>query len=538
MRAIGDLEYSRALVSHPHLTSFLSTSTMSTGQVFLPIDNTNPAIHYSGGWIDSTKSAAWNSSIEVTSNNGATASFSFTGTGVVVVGWSISGEEPGASGALSQYVLDGGSAMEYLAPLVDDNDVVFYGSGTVADGSHTLEITVINAGVGYVIDYLAYLPSPSQTTSSASYITTVFVTPSSAAQSSIQGSSSLPVGPIVGGVVGGVALLVAAALAFYFLYFRKRRGGRGFYYRHTSSEEEVVFDAEKSYGSNPAKASQADPSLTEALLSDPQPDTPAPYTDSQPSVGATPSATPTTHTYPRPRAAAATRGAGPRAHSSLRTTSATKRPRRRPHSERPPRRGGAHSLLSPCSSTQTRASVSAAQASPSRATRRCWRSLPSTRNRDVLGRWTGFVGVLMLGLFVLGRCCGSNSWISLSLSAACYTGHVTSYVPEGKSSTASSTPFSFPLAFLLLAFPGFCLLTFLGVVLGLQSGRNVIMFLAPIRQQTGIFTFLHPWSGARRHAFGKVTVVLYIYGKIDFLKCGITKVCSFWRRLNTGILYI
>ncbi|KAI0094273.1 hypothetical protein BDY19DRAFT_12143 [Irpex rosettiformis] len=40
-----------------------------------------------------------------------------------------------------------------------------------------------------------------------------------------EGGSSVPIGPIIGGVVGGVVVVVCSMLAFYYLYWRKRRSG-------------------------------------------------------------------------------------------------------------------------------------------------------------------------------------------------------------------------------------------------------------------------------------------------------------------------
>ncbi len=143
------------------------------------------------------------------------------------------------SGPISGYTLDGATNSVFLfeANAANATGVVFYNSGPLSSGKHTLDISIVQIqdNIPYLLDAVFIQEEVITQSATASntgiWISTVFVTPTAAATSpasdnnNVAGSastSSVPVGAIVGGVVGGVALLVAAGLAFYFLYFRHR----------------------------------------------------------------------------------------------------------------------------------------------------------------------------------------------------------------------------------------------------------------------------------------------------------------------------
>ena len=158
---------------------------------------------------------------------------------------------PGAksdAGPVSSYIIDGSqnSAFLYQANVTNATDVIFFNSGTLSEGKHTLEIDVldVSAETPFLLDAVALLKPEDVATTTAVWVSTVFATPSSAtatptglSANTSKSGSSLPIGAIVGGVVGGVALLVAAGLAFYFLYWRKR------HYGYHGFSRDALFDA-------------------------------------------------------------------------------------------------------------------------------------------------------------------------------------------------------------------------------------------------------------------------------------------------------
>lgn len=153
-------------------------------------------------------------------------------TQIAVIGATIA--LPGASsdsGPLSTYILDGSqnSAFVYSADVKNVSGVAFFVSENLTQGEHTLEISILSVSdkAPFLLDAIALRQPDETATTSAVWVSTVFVTPTSAPSNlsnnvATSGGSSMPIGAIVGGVIGGVALLVGAALAFYFLYYRPR----------------------------------------------------------------------------------------------------------------------------------------------------------------------------------------------------------------------------------------------------------------------------------------------------------------------------
>ncbi|PIL37745.1 hypothetical protein GSI_01439 [Ganoderma sinense ZZ0214-1] len=244
------------------------------------VDDPDPRIQYSPGWqafengseLDGTKHGA--------AAAGLTATFTFTGTQVIVVGSLGSVDVHGIP--TSRYTLDGSDVGSYTAPVVAPGffrlNVTFFSSRTLAPGDHTLVITNVNGTSPNVfwLDYVEYIASAASTTTtssssssspSSSSLTTTPATsssPSSSSSSSQQlttsstppasnqltpttslsfpASSQTPpsdtntsttpasssshnhTGAIAGGIVGGAALLLALALLLVCLRRRRRHG--------------------------------------------------------------------------------------------------------------------------------------------------------------------------------------------------------------------------------------------------------------------------------------------------------------------------
>ncbi|KAH9898261.1 hypothetical protein C8Q73DRAFT_392705 [Cubamyces lactineus] len=283
----------------------MAGSSSSAG-VFRTFDNTDPGIEYSrGDWLDDRGiSGVFNNTLAETSTEGATVHIEFTASQIVIIGATVSpaGASPD-SGPISAYSIDGAKNSVFLfqADAANATGVTFFNSGPLTLGSHTLDIKIVSItdDIPYLLDAV-YLEEPvQQATSTAQWVSTVFVTPPAATnladQSNVSGSassSSVPVGAIVGGTIGGVALLVSAALAVYFLYFRRRRHG---VYAYQSFGGAPIFDSEKDHlTGHPAEAGQVEPFLAPAPTSS--------YSDHPPYVPSVPSEVPPTprtpHTYP------------------------------------------------------------------------------------------------------------------------------------------------------------------------------------------------------------------------------------------------
>ncbi|CDO73754.1 hypothetical protein BN946_scf185015.g82 [Trametes cinnabarina] len=198
------------------------------------------------------------------------AVFRFHGTNVQVYGTITPPTDPGAT-VTSSYTIDGAAAGSFSsstvpAALVNEADgQLFFDSGTISDGDHTLviNVTLASAAEPYQIDYIKYTATPPTSSSSTSGTATGSGSASPSATSGTSGSSHTNVGPIAGGVVGGVlgvALVAGIGLFLFFRYFRHRitlsgrkRGGR-------DMVEDLV--------ENGKPGSDTDPSSTGPLMSD------------------------------------------------------------------------------------------------------------------------------------------------------------------------------------------------------------------------------------------------------------------------------
>ncbi|KAI0920924.1 hypothetical protein AcV7_002920 [Taiwanofungus camphoratus] len=201
--------------------------------------------------------------------------FRFNGTRVLVLG-SVLPPQNGTGPPVSQYSMDGGKAVPFIAtaPTTEEDGVTFFDSGTLPYGHHQVVINVTDASGAspYLLDYIAYYPTNvTQSSSSLSSVSpphssisftggasTTGISTSGGLSSSIStgstpssnsstvfgdgsaSSGSHPVGAIVGGVVGGVVGLVALLSAI-FLFCKCRRNRS---YPYTSAHRDTIdFDS-------------------------------------------------------------------------------------------------------------------------------------------------------------------------------------------------------------------------------------------------------------------------------------------------------
>lgn len=243
------------------------------------VDDRSERVKYYGPWThDTVGDDAWDATLSIASEKGAGAVFEFygeqhtvrivlgggesdlmrsTGTYVNVNGGILLKESAGPVPPAS-FAVDGGEPHTFTAP--DSFNATWnntlYGSDALADGSHTLNITLLGSGSPWLFDVFLYNGTEEATTTTTTavatktaavteqliVVNTVVATPSAsiATPPAAASRAAVPVGPIVGGIVGGVTLLVCAAMAFYFLYWKRRTRGRPYYYERT--EKADLFD--------------------------------------------------------------------------------------------------------------------------------------------------------------------------------------------------------------------------------------------------------------------------------------------------------
>lgn len=164
-----------------------------------------------------------------------------TGTAIGVAGLALT--VPGVGPPSVEFSLDGKVKDIATAPMNGTmKDKYPYFSIEDLDGSveHSLEIRVLNATQQYpfILDAILYVPSNrGALPATQSFLTTALPTKTGAStDSTVTKSSSVPVGPIVGGVIGGLALLLATSIAVWHLCFRRRRSTGQPYFYATSAE--------------------------------------------------------------------------------------------------------------------------------------------------------------------------------------------------------------------------------------------------------------------------------------------------------------
>ncbi|KAI0827254.1 hypothetical protein BC628DRAFT_1418391 [Trametes gibbosa] len=153
---------------HPELGISLTLSIVTLFLYHLPYadatilyDNIDPHIQYLGSWQMVNTSAAegdFEGTLAFANENSLTATLEFTGTAVTVYG---ALEPVGIWNMQSAYYVDGLAVVGYhpnSEVTAEQHGVVFYSSGPLGDGSHTLKI--VNMGQQFWFDYIAVETAP------------------------------------------------------------------------------------------------------------------------------------------------------------------------------------------------------------------------------------------------------------------------------------------------------------------------------------------------------------------------------------------
>ncbi|KAJ7038033.1 hypothetical protein C8F04DRAFT_1091137 [Mycena alexandri] len=199
------------------LDYILYQTTSDTGGPYF-IDDSDPSITYGASWTPAGSEYDFLHSTHGSTAVGATFSYTFQGKQISLYGDLNNGGLPSAS-----ISIDKGPPVSYVAPVqpttVTSNNL-FFNSGDIAEGTHTVVFTLQNANTLW-LDYFLVTPnspgfSPSSSAASA---------PSSSSSSESLGSNApskkhTPIGAIVGAVIGVLAL---AALTILLLFFCRRR---------------------------------------------------------------------------------------------------------------------------------------------------------------------------------------------------------------------------------------------------------------------------------------------------------------------------
>jgi len=190
---------------------------MTTPSV-LQIDDRNPLIFYSpnSSWTRGGNTADFDGTSTLTHATGASATLTFTGTGISVWG-TIQLLQPNTTTyVVSSYSVDGGPTTIFNATETAGYQFQqkLFQSATLNDSApHTIVVTLVNNGT-FFIDYFLVIPAGATSTSAPSSNT--------AGAGDQSHSSRVPLGPAVGGTLGGLALLIIAILAFLLCYKRRK----------------------------------------------------------------------------------------------------------------------------------------------------------------------------------------------------------------------------------------------------------------------------------------------------------------------------
>ncbi|KAI0638693.1 hypothetical protein C8Q77DRAFT_448854 [Trametes polyzona] len=127
------------------------------------VDDTDPRIQYSDGWLTSTAKDAFHGTMHGSAEHGLTLTFNFTGTRVGVVGGTGDVNKFGVSS--QTYELDGEPSRIVLGDKSASPDTFFYNftyyeSPDLASGEHTLVLTTITVNIVpphiFWLDYIWY----------------------------------------------------------------------------------------------------------------------------------------------------------------------------------------------------------------------------------------------------------------------------------------------------------------------------------------------------------------------------------------------
>ncbi|KAF8916686.1 hypothetical protein CPB85DRAFT_1431999 [Mucidula mucida] len=190
------------------------------------VDDTDPRIKFSAGWSSGGINAEFNATAHGTTVQGASVVFSFSGTHVEVYGtiYQLNGSEPAP---ISSYTLDDSSLATFVPTRQTDTQYqqLFYSSPVVDDGEHVLAITSTIEDSHFWLDYFAYYPSPSA--SSTPIVETGGITSHDDTSTSSQSSPSQPGSnrndALLGALIGALVALVLLLCAVAFVYHRTRR---------------------------------------------------------------------------------------------------------------------------------------------------------------------------------------------------------------------------------------------------------------------------------------------------------------------------
>lgn len=148
------LEGATAIPDHPLIVEIRPAVGTPPGGTEVTVDDPDPAVTYSGGWQLGPTPGRHNDTNHETSADGASARFSFTGTGIALIG------EKQPWGGTAEVLIDGVSqgSISFAAGAQTLQQVVFSRSGLSA-GSHTLTLTK-TGGPWMYLDALRYTPAP------------------------------------------------------------------------------------------------------------------------------------------------------------------------------------------------------------------------------------------------------------------------------------------------------------------------------------------------------------------------------------------
>jgi hypothetical protein len=217
---------------------------------------------YSGNWTRATygNKIFYNDTITETPNPGASFSLSFQGSQAWIYGGVLNNSNPDGTTFLgfptASYMIDGYPSGSQT-PYYQGNELVYFATPQLADGLHTINVTVTTANITnlYIFDYFAFTPTAGAYSSG---LMTTSTLPTSTMVMPITTTHATPVGAIVGGVVGGIAgIAILAILAYYFMN-KRSRGGRAYYFEKPNAAD-VLAGEDRIEPFDPSAATPASP---------------------------------------------------------------------------------------------------------------------------------------------------------------------------------------------------------------------------------------------------------------------------------------
>ncbi|KAJ7577565.1 hypothetical protein C8J56DRAFT_1061219 [Mycena floridula] len=124
------------------------------------LDDSDSSIVYSLGWFPGGGPFEFDSTTHGTTTAGATARIPFSGTYIEVFGTVTAQFSPDS---ISTYLIDNGASTTFAPDSstlsADAHKLLFFHSGTLAGGNHTLVITTSVEGGRYYLDWVQFTPS-------------------------------------------------------------------------------------------------------------------------------------------------------------------------------------------------------------------------------------------------------------------------------------------------------------------------------------------------------------------------------------------